>query len=72
MIDIGLVLENALSAAADDDAIAFRPGLFDDFLGDFYGLIGIEDGVFAEFEAGGQGWIVGESAGPPGGLEVLL
>jgi len=23
-------------------------------------------------EAGGQGWIVGESAGPPGGLEVLL
>ncbi len=31
------------------------PGLFDDFLGEFYRLLGIEDGVFAEFEAGGQG-----------------
>ena len=53
--DIGLVLENALSATAHDDAVAIGMGFFDDLLGDFDHLLGIEDGVFAQFQAGGQG-----------------
>ena len=55
VIDVGLVLENALGAPAHDNAIALDPGLLDDFLGEFYRLFGIEYGVIVEREAGSKG-----------------
>jgi len=54
MADVGLVLENALGAAANDDAVALGISLLDDFARNLDGFLGVENGVVAQFEAGGQ------------------
>src|ERR1035441_9756016 len=74
VINVGLVLQDALRAAAHDHAIALAVRLFDDFAGDFHHLFGIEDGVLAEFQAGSQG---GRAHGlmidaPQPGIHVLI
>ena len=54
MVDIRLVLQDALSAPAHNHAIAVAVGPFDDLLRDLHHLLGIEDGVLAELQAGSQ------------------
>ena len=51
---VRLVLQNALRAAADDDAVAIGISLFDDLLRNLHHLFGIEDRVVAKLEPGGQ------------------
>ena len=53
--DVGLVLENALGATANDDTFAVDVGLLNDFSGNLDSFFGVEDGIVAQFEACGQG-----------------
>ena len=55
MVGVGLVLEDALGAAADDNAVTVEIGLFNDILGDFDHLLRVEDGIVAQLKSGGEG-----------------
>jgi len=51
VIDIRLVLQNALRASAHNHAVALRISLLDNLARDLHRLLGIEDRVFTEFES---------------------
>ena len=55
MIDVGFVPEDALGAAAHDDAVTFGVGFFDDLRASFTISSASKTELSPEFEAGGQG-----------------
>ena len=54
MIDIRLMLQNALCATAHDHAVPIGMSLLDNFLRNLHHLIGIENQVVAKCQPGGE------------------